>query len=59
MDERVVYREETGRWYGNGEEFKTPGVTACVYLEASGALHGRAPVIPPGRRAPRREPVLP
>ena len=56
--EQAVYREETGRWYKVGSEFKTPGVIAMSYPEAFELLYGRALVIPPPVRAPRRESIL-
>lgn len=56
--EQAVYREETGRWYQIGLEFKTPGVVATIYPEAFELLYGHAAVIPPPVRAPRRESSL-
>ena len=53
--DRAVYREETSLWYKNGEEFKTPGVTAGSYPEAFVLLYGHSPVIPSLVRAHRRE----
>jgi hypothetical protein len=55
IDQRAVYREETARWYRNGEEFKTPGVVAINYPEAFEMLYGAPPVIPPQPRAQRRD----
>ena len=56
--ERAGYRDETARWYKNGEEFKTPGVTATSYPEAFELLYGHSPFMPPSVRAPHRDTVL-
>lgn len=54
-DDRVVYREETAKWYQSGLEFKTPGVVASSYPEAFEILFGYSIQIPPPVRSPRRE----
>lgn len=57
--ERAIYRDETARWYKNGEAFKTPGVVATSYPEAFELLYGHSPIMPPLVRAPHRSTVLP
>lgn len=54
-DQRVVYRDETARWYQSGQEFKTPGVVATSYPEAFELLYGHPVPMPPPIRSPRRE----
>ncbi len=56
-DDRVVYREETAKWYQSGLEFKTPGVTASSYPEAFELLYGRSVQIPAPVRAYRKEAI--
>ncbi len=56
-EDRVVYREETSRWYQSGQEFKTPGVIAASYPEAFELLYGRSIQIPAPARAHRKETV--
>ncbi len=53
-EDRVVYREETSRWYQSGYEFKTPGVTASSYPEAFELLYGRSVQIPAPVRTHRK-----
>jgi hypothetical protein len=58
IEDRIVYREETSKWYKSGEEFKTPGVVADSYPEAFQMLFGRSPSIPPPVRSERKSLVL-
>lgn len=57
-DERAVYREETGRWYQSGKEFKTPGVVATSYPEAFEILYGHSMPMPLNPRAQHKESVF-
>ena len=57
-EDRVVYREETSRWYQSGQEFKTPGVIAASYPEAFELLYGRSVQIPAPVRSSHRKEAL-
>lgn len=58
QNERVVYLEETARWYKSGEEFKTLGVVATSYPEAFEMLYGHSMPMPVNVRAQHKESVF-